>query len=178
MKGAGRARSRRVRNPLHVGAHVVHERGHEVLAAQLGQSQAAGGVVQARGIVAGAEGPHGAVRSLVGLDAFEDGLAIVEDGGTGGQLERAVGDDATVTPAALAGPTHVGHVIRELLAKSQGRHDLAVLFRRRRVRVGGQGETASQIIGGGQDQVASSLKFRGGVLRRCHEASCRGFSQR
>ena len=132
-------------------------------------------MVQARSVVAGAEGPHGAVLALVGLDAFEDGLAVVEDGGAGGQLKRTVGDDAAVTPSALASPAHVGHVIRELLAKSQSRHDLAVLFRRRRVRVGSQGKTASQLIGGGQDQVASSLKFRGGVLRRCHEASCRGF---
>ena len=164
-------------NPLDISAHVVHEGGHEVLAAQLGQGQAAGRVVQTRGVVAGAEGPHGAVLALVGLDALEHGLAVVEDGGAGGQLERTVGDDAAVVPAALAGPAHVGHVVRELLAEGQGRHDLVVLLRRRRVSVGGQGKTTGQLVGGGKYQVASSLKFRGGVLRRCHGVSCRGFSQ-
>lgn len=74
-------------HPLRIGAHVVHEGGHEVLAAQLGQGQATGRVVQARGVVAGTEGPHGAILALVGLDALEDGLAVVEDGGAGGQLE-------------------------------------------------------------------------------------------
>ena len=167
-----------VGHPLDVRAHVIHEGSHEVLAAQLGQRQTAGRVIQARSVVAGAEGPHGPVLTLVGLDALEDGLAVVEDGGTGGQFERAVGDDAALIPAALARPAHVGHVIRELLTEGQGRHDLVVFFRRRRVQIVGQWERSRQLVGGGKDQVASSLKFRRGVLRRCHEASCRGFSQR
>ena len=90
----------------------------------------------------------------------------MEDGCSGGQIERTVRDDFAVAPASLARPAHVGHVIRELLAEGQGRHSLVVLFGRRRMRVVGQGETTGQLVGGGKYLVAGSSSSVGVCWRR------------
>ena len=159
-------------HPLLVGAHVVHQGRHEVPAVDLGQGEAVGRVVDAGGVVARAEGPDGPVGVPVGLDALEHRLAVVEHRGPRGQGQRPVGHDPAVLPPPVPGPPHVGHVVGEFAPEGQLPHDVGVLLLRGGGRVGGQREAPGQLVGCGQRLVRRCLEHRGGVLRRCHGASC------
>ena len=90
---------------------------HEVLDGELGQRQARARVGEAPGVALGTEQPDRAVGAVVGLEALEDLLGVVEDGA--GRRQRVVGEglDPGVDPAPLGVPVDGGHVVGEVDAE-------------------------------------------------------------
>ena len=150
-----------VGHPGLVGAHEVDQGGDEVLLGQLGQGQAAGRGGQPGRVVAGAEGPHAAVVVAVGLDALEDLLPVVQDGGGRGQAQVAEGDDAALAPAPVARPAGVGHVVGEDGAEVEVPQRPGAGGVVGGARVGGQGEAAGQGVGGRDRDCGGAGEGRG-----------------
>jgi hypothetical protein len=99
----------------------------ERLDRQLGHGEAAGGALEALGVLVRAEGGHGAVGAAVGLEALEDLLGVVQDVGRRVERDRRVRDELAVVPAAALGPLDGHHVVGEVAAEAGVRQDRRAL---------------------------------------------------
>ena len=143
---------RRRRHPFVVDRDQLAQRLGELGHRQLRQGQARGGTLQARAVGVGAEGPDRAVGMPVGLDAFEDFLAVMQHRRGRIQRQRAVGAHLRVVPAIRLVPLDGDHVVGEMLAEA----DLAGQDRRAlRVAAGvvGTGDLVGQRCGGIHAQI-------------------------
>ena len=124
-------------HPLVVDGDQLLQGLEEQVLRQRGHAQALGGARHALGVLLRAEGRDAAVRLAVGLDALEDGLAVVEDHAGRVHGQRAIGLDAGVVPADLLVVVDEDHVVGEVDAEARALEDLgdvrgggAVLVRR------------------------------------------------
>ena len=137
------------RHPLSIGANQVHTRGDEVLYRQFGQRQAAGRVVETIRVEGRAEQPNRAVGTTIGLQSFENFLAIVQHRSPRSHRQRPVSLQSVFAPALSVTPNRHRHVVGKFLAERQGIHDATVVGLGGGVRVGFQGETSRQLWGRG-----------------------------
>src|SRR5258708_4252356 len=63
------------------------------------------------------EGRHAAIVLMKSLQPFEDGLRVMEDQGSGVQLDRAIGPQLVVVPAVGLVPGRVDQVLAENAAE-------------------------------------------------------------
>ena len=64
----------------------------------------------------------------VGLQPFEDCLAVMQEVGSGVETQRAVGNYLGVMPPLLCRPGGMHHVIRGVLGEARIRQDLCTAF--------------------------------------------------
>ena len=128
-------------NPIAVGAEKLEEAFAEDGLREFGHGEARGRAIQARVIGHGAKDGDAAIGGAMGLEAFEEGLTVVEGGEGRREGHWAEGPNARVVPLAVV-PIGDEHVVAVIGAKGRC---LAKFFREAGVRGAGDGD------GGGHD---------------------------
>jgi len=121
-------------HPGAVDAHELLDRFDEHRLGQRRHGHALSRIPEAPGIGVGAEQVHAAVVALVGLEAFENLLRVVQDGC--GRIEREIraGFDARAVPALRLIVADHSHVIGENPAEARVHEPCRALLLGRRIR--------------------------------------------
>ena len=106
-------------DPVLLQLDQLHDTGQSQLVGDIGHTQTVSGVVQTLDIAVGTEQLDGAVGGAVSLHALENFLAVMQDLGSGVDLQRTVGDDAGIVPALTLVIVHDEHMIGHVLAEYQ-----------------------------------------------------------
>ena len=125
----------RGRDPILVDLGDLAQGLDELIHRQLRHSHALGRVGHAIGVGLRTERGNGAIRLAVGLDALEDGLAVVENIGSRVHAKRRVRAHLSVVPAVLLVPVNGDHVVGEVLTKARVLENLRKFLRGGRVGV-------------------------------------------
>ncbi len=107
-----------VRHPNAVGLHQELAGLDEHVLRQLRQSHAPAGARHTCGVALGPKQCNAAARLPIGLQALKDLLRVVQNNGSGMQLERFDSLHACVVPAGIARPPQGHHVVRETRPKA------------------------------------------------------------
>ena len=110
---------RAVGDPVPLHLHQGPDRLEEVLLRQLGDTQAAVGVVHSSGVAVRAEELDPVVRRPIGLQPLKALLGVVEDRAGRVQHQGRVGDNPGVVPALPGVVVQNKHMVGELFAKAQ-----------------------------------------------------------
>ena len=117
-------------NPGPVDRHELIDGLHEDGFRQLRQGHARGGGFEALRILVGPEQCDAAVAQVIGLEALEDFLPVVQHGGRGIERDRLAGAHFRVVPAAVLRPANGHHVIGEDAAETRILQQLGARRRR------------------------------------------------
>ena len=108
-----------VGDPVLLQLDQFHDAGQSQLIGDAGHAQTGGGVVQTLDVAVGAEQLDGAVGGAVGLHALENLLTVMQNLGSGVDLQGAVGDDAGIVPTLTLVIVHDEHMVGHVLAEYQ-----------------------------------------------------------
>jgi hypothetical protein len=112
------------RHPLAIEADQPVDGFDEYRFRQLGEREAAGGSLEAGGVLVSAEDRDPTTLLPECLETFEDGLRIVKDGDRWIQLQGRIRNKLGFMPAAFAVPADPNHVLGEDAAESRIRKQL------------------------------------------------------
>src|SRR5690606_17469279 len=128
------------RHPIGVHCDQLPQRFQEQLFGQLRHGDPVRRTLEPAGVGVGAERSDRAVGLPVGLQTFENRLAVVQHGGGRVELQGVVRFHFRVMPAALTGPPDGHHVISEEPSKSRIRQYFLPAFRRSGIGMGNPGK--------------------------------------
>ena len=108
-----------MRDPVLVQFHQLLERREKECRVNRRDTQPGGRAIEAGDIPVWPKEQNGIVRRTIGLEAFKDGLGIVEPDGGRFQRKRAIRYDTWVGPAGICNTIHEKHMVGKDLAKTE-----------------------------------------------------------